>query len=68
MKVTPLKKQSKKNQRKFHAAKRGSWNGVSPVTRIVQSKRLYDRNRAKQERPSKVKISDGNRADRTKIP
>ena len=39
----------KKNQRKFHAAKRGTWNGVSPVTRIVQSKRLYDRNRAKQE-------------------
>ena len=49
MKVTPLKKQSKKNQRNFYAAKRGSWNGVSPVTRIVQSKRLYDRNRAKQE-------------------
>ena len=49
MKVTPLKKQSKKNQRKVHAAKRGTWNGVSPVTRIVQSKRLYDRNRAKQE-------------------
>lgn len=37
MKVTPLKKQSKKNQRKLHAAKRGTWNGVSPVTRIVQS-------------------------------
>ena len=49
MKVTPLKKQSKKNQRKFHAAKRGSWNGVSPITRVVQSKRIYDRNRAKQE-------------------
>ena len=49
MKVTPLKKQSKKNQRKLHAAKRGTWNGVLPVTRIVQSKRLYDRNRAKQE-------------------
>ena len=49
MKVTALKKQSKKNQRKFHAAKRSTWNGVSPVTRIVQSKRLYDRNRAKQE-------------------
>ena len=49
MKVTPLKKQSKKNQRKLHAAKRGTWNGVSPVTRIVQSKRIYDRNRTKQE-------------------
>ena len=45
MKVIPLK-----NQRKFHVAKRGSWNGVSPITRVVQSKRIYDRNRAKQER------------------
>ncbi len=43
MKVTPLKKQSKKNQRNFYAAKRGSWNGVSPITRVVQSKRIYDR-------------------------
>ena len=44
MKVTPLKKQSKKNQRKLHAAKRGTWNGVSPVTRFmietVQSRRI----------------------------
>ena len=49
MKVTPLKKQSKKNQRKFHAAKRGTWNGLSPVTRVVQSKKTYDRNRVKRE-------------------
>ncbi|MFQ9061791.1 MAG: hypothetical protein ACLR5X_09850 [Oscillospiraceae bacterium] len=34
---------------KFYAAKRGSWNGVSPITLVVQSKRIYDRNRAKQE-------------------
>ena len=66
MKVTPLKKQSKKNQRKFHAAKRGSWNGVSPITRVVQSKRIYDRNRAKQEsRQSGDRWQ--NRADRTKF-
>ena len=49
MKVTPLKKQSKKNQRKFHAAKRGSWNGVSPITRVVQSKRIYGRKAVKVE-------------------
>ena len=66
MKVTPLKKQSKKNQRKFHAAKRGSWNGVSPITRVVQSKRIYDRNRTKQEsRQSGDRWQ--NRADRTKF-
>ncbi len=60
------KKQSKKNQRKFHAAKRGSWNGVSPITRVVQSKRIYDRNRAKQEsRQSGDRWQ--NRADRTKF-
>ena len=37
MKVTPLKKQSKKNQRKFHAAKRGTWNGVSPVPALCKA-------------------------------
>lgn len=44
-----LKKQSKKEQRSFYASKRGSWNGVSPITRIVQSRRVYDRNRIKRE-------------------
>ncbi len=49
MKVTPLKKQSKSRQREYFAAKRGSWNGVSPITRIEQSRRVYDRNRIKRE-------------------
>ena len=57
MKVTPLKKQSKKNQRNFYAAKRGSWNGVSPITLVVQSKRIYDRNRANRK-AVKVQIAD----------
>lgn len=47
-KMTPLKKQSKSKQREYYAAKRGSWNGVSPATRIVPSGRAYDRNRMKQ--------------------
>ena len=42
-KVIPLKKQSKKAQKQFHAKQRGSWNGLSPVTRVVPSKKLYDR-------------------------
>ena len=29
----PLRKQSKKVQRAYHAGQRGSWNGLSPVTR-----------------------------------
>lgn len=39
----PLKKQSKKEQKKFHARKRRDWNGLKPVTRVVKSKKVYDR-------------------------
>ena len=49
VKMTPLAKQSKRKQREYYAARRGSWNGVSPVTRIVPSGRAYDRNRIKRE-------------------
>jgi len=44
----PLRKQSKKAQRAYHAGQRGSWNGLSPVTRTVPSGRVYDRNRMKR--------------------
>lgn len=50
LKVIPLKKQSKKNQRKYYAKQRGTWNGVDPTTRIVKSKKVYDRNRIMQIR------------------
>ena len=49
VKVTPIVKQSKSKQREYYASKRGYWNGVSPVTRIVPSRRAYDRNRVKRE-------------------
>lgn len=49
IKMTPISKQSKSERRKYYVAKRGSWNGLSPVTRIVQSRRAYDRNRLKRE-------------------
>jgi len=42
-KYIPLEKQSKRAQREYHAKKRGSWNGVCPVTKAVQSKKIYDR-------------------------
>ena len=48
-KMIPLAKQSKARQREYHAAQRGSWNGVNPVSRVVPSGRAYDRNRIKQE-------------------
>lgn len=47
-KLTPIDKMSKKSQNTYHAKKRGSWNGLCPVTRIVPNKKAYDRNRAKQ--------------------
>lgn len=49
MNFTPIAKCSKSKQRKYYASKRGSWNGLSPVTRVVQSRRIYDRNRIKRE-------------------
>ena len=47
-KLTPLDKMSKKSRKAYHAKQRGSWSGLSPVTRIVPNKKAYDRNRAKQ--------------------
>lgn len=48
MKMIPLAKQSKKKQKQYHAQRRGSWNGLSPVTRSEPDRKKYDRNREKQ--------------------
>ena len=42
-KLTPLDKMSKKSRKAFHTQQRGSWNGLSPVTRIVPNKKAYIR-------------------------
>lgn len=47
-KVTPVEKMSKKARRAFHAKKRGSWHGISPVTRINATGKGYNRAREKQ--------------------
>ena len=47
--TVPLKKQSKRVQKAFHSTRRGSWHGISPVTRTVPSGKAYDRNRMKRE-------------------
>lgn len=41
----PIEKQSKKQQRAFAAAKRGTWLGVNPITRKIESKKRYHRKR-----------------------
>ena len=46
MKMIPLAKQSKKKQKQYHAQQRGSWNGVNPVTKRVESKKAYHRKKA----------------------
>ena len=45
----PLNKQSKKAQREHHAKQRGSWYGLSPVTRTCPNGKAYDRNKAKRD-------------------
>lgn len=47
-KFVPLEKQQKRAQRAFFAAKRGSWNGVNPVTRVTPNPKAYNRAKAKQ--------------------
>lgn len=47
--MVPLNKQSKKQQKEYHSKKRGDWNGVKPMTRVVPDKTGYDRQKARQE-------------------
>lgn len=49
MKFTSYEKKSKKEQRAINVAKRGSWYGLSPVTRITPDKKTkYSRAATKQ--------------------
>lgn len=50
MKLIPLNKQSKKEQKKYHARSRRDWNGLKPTTRVIKSKKAYDRK--KFQKPS----------------
>lgn len=47
--MVPLKKQSKRAQKKYHSSQRGTWHGLCPVTRTVPSAKVYDRKKRKQE-------------------
>ena len=44
----PFEKLSKKKQREIAAKQRGSWNGVNPVTRKVESGKVYNRQKARK--------------------
>lgn len=47
-KMIPLKKQSKRAQRAYHLSQRGSWGDVNPVSRTVESKKVYNRKKLKR--------------------
>lgn len=51
-KVVDLCKQSKKAQKAFYAAQRGSWNGVNPVSRVVPNGKAYSRGKSKGRCPA----------------
>lgn len=42
-KFVPYEKMSKKARKKLDAAKRRDWNGLNPVTRVVEQKQKYSR-------------------------
>ena len=46
----PLEKQSKRKQKEYHAKQRGDWGNVNPITRKVESAKLYNRKKSKRER------------------
>ena len=48
MKFILLEKQSKKQQKKYHARRRRDWNGLKPTTRVVKSKKVYDRKKLRK--------------------
>lgn len=44
----PIQKRSKRAQKDYYAARRGSWDGLNPVSRVVPDKKKYDRRKQKQ--------------------
>ena len=47
-KYIPRSKKSKKEQKKFHAMQRSTWNGLNPVTRTAPNGKAYNRKKMKQ--------------------
>jgi len=47
--LIPLKKQSKRNQKKHHASRRGTWGILNPVTRKPANPKAYRRKKFEKE-------------------
>ena len=48
----PYEKQSKKKRREQDLAKRGTWGDLKPITRKIESAKVYRRKKARQEEES----------------
>ena len=44
----PLEKRSKKEQKAYYAAQRGSWGDVNPVTRRSENPKAYNRQKSRR--------------------
>ncbi|MCL2031443.1 MAG: hypothetical protein FWG93_07840 [Oscillospiraceae bacterium] len=44
----PLEKRSKREQREFYAARRGSWGEINPVTKKPPNPKAYNRKKSGQ--------------------
>ena len=47
-KMIPIKKQTKKSQKAYYDRKRGTWGNIDPVSKVIESKKIYKRNRSKR--------------------
>lgn len=48
-KFIPKEKLSKKKRKELNTQKRNSWSEIKPVTRLVESKKCYNRQREKSK-------------------
>lgn len=48
-KFIPLEKRSKKEQKKFYAMQRRTWEGFNPVTRVKENGKAYNRKKQGRE-------------------
>ena len=48
-KYIPVEKQSKRRQKEYNSVLRKDWGGLNPVTRKVESAKVYNRKKSKQQ-------------------
>jgi len=51
-KFVPFEKLSKKEQKERNKQKRGAWGEVKPITKIVPSKKVYNRKKVGKDFPA----------------